>query len=58
MGIKLMEHTEEAITDYKSDFKIIDNKNGKVCSTYPPILVVPSRMPYDALLRCARFRSK
>jgi hypothetical protein len=28
-----------------SDFKILDNKNGRVCDTYPEILVVPSRIP-------------
>jgi myotubularin-related protein 1/2 len=58
MGINPMEHTEEAVTEYKSDFKIIDNKDGKICTTYPAILIVPSRMPYDAITRCARFRSK
>ena len=58
MGLKPLDHTEEAITDYKSDWKILDNKDGKVCSTYPAVLVVPSRMPYDSLVRCARFRSK
>lgn len=58
MGITLMDHTEEPITDYKSDFKILDNKDGRICSTYPAILVVPARMPYDSLVRCARFRSK
>jgi myotubularin-related protein 1/2 len=58
MGIKLMSHTESPTTTYTSDFKVLDNKNGKICSTYPAILVVPSRMPYDALVRCARFRSR
>jgi hypothetical protein len=53
-----MSHTEMPIDNFTSDFKILDNKSGKICSTYPPILVVPSRMPYDALVRCARFRSR
>jgi hypothetical protein len=58
MGINLMEHTEEEVTSYISDFKILDNKNGKICATYPEILVVPSRMPYDSLVKCSKFRSK
>lgn len=58
MGLRPIQPTDEVITDFKSDYKILDNKDGKICSTYPAILIVPSRMPYDSLLRCARFRSK
>ena len=58
MGITLMEHTEDPIVNYTSDFKILDNKDGKICTTYPKVLVVPSRMPYDYLVRCAKFRSR
>ena len=36
----------------------LDNKNGKVCDTYPEILLVPSRIPNDSLLRCSKFRSR
>lgn len=53
-----MPHTEEPIINFTSDFKILDNRDGKVCSTYPPLIVVPSRMPYNSLIGCARFRSK
>lgn len=58
MKISLMPHSEELLDEFTSDFKILDNSNGKICATYPPILVVPSRLPYDALIRCAKFRSK
>lgn len=58
MGILPMQHTEDNITEYTSDFKILDNKEGKVCTTYPSTFIVPSRMPYDCLLRCAKFRSR
>lgn len=53
-----MEHFEENVDHFTSDFKILDNTGGKICSTYPPVLVVPSRLPYDAIIRCSRFRSK
>ena len=58
MGITMMAHTEETIKQFTSDFKILDNTDGKICATYPSILVVPSRMPYDSIVRCARFRTK
>lgn len=58
MGIELMPHSEEQIGNITSDFKILDNRDGRICETYPPLLVVPSRMPYNSLISCARFRSK
>lgn len=30
-----MPHTENPVTDFWSDFKILDNKDGKICPTYP-----------------------
>jgi uncharacterized protein Veg len=58
MGLKPMEHTEDLISQFHSDFKILDNREGKICSTYPPFFIVPSRMPYDSLVRCSKFRTK
>ena len=58
MGINPMSHSEDVIKEYTSDFKILDNSEGKICSTYPAVLIVPSRMPYDSIVRCARFRTK
>lgn len=57
-GIELMPHTETNVTDFWSDFKILDNKDGKICPSYPEKIVVPSRMPYDCLVRCSKFRSR
>jgi len=39
-------------------YKILDNSNGKVCSTYPEKLIVPSRIINDFLIRSANFRSR
>jgi hypothetical protein len=30
-----MSHTENPTTEFWSDFKILDNKDGKICPTYP-----------------------
>lgn len=57
-GIELMPHTENVVTEFWSDFKVLDNKDGKVCPSYPEKIVVPSRMPYDCLVRCSKFRSR
>ena len=35
MQIKLMPHSEENLTEFTSDYKILDNKDGKICTTYP-----------------------
>lgn len=53
-----MAHSEENNINHTLDFKILDNKGGKVCETYPEILVVPSRISYESLIKCAKFRSK
>jgi myotubularin-related protein 1/2 len=58
MEVELMPHTENPVTDYWSDFKILDNRDGKICSTYPEKIIVPSRIPYDSLVRCSKFRSR
>lgn len=58
LGIELMPHTESVVTDYWSDFKVLDNKDGKICSTYAEKIIVPSRISYDCLVRCAKFRSR
>lgn len=53
-----MPHTEDPVNEFTSDFKILDNKDGRICTTYPQIIVVPSRLPYGYLVRCAKFRSR
>lgn len=53
-----MPHTENPVSDFWSDFKILDNKDGKICPTYPEKIIVPSRIPYDSLVRCSKFRSR
>ena len=58
MGIVPMPHTEDPVEEFTSDFKILDNKDGKICSTYPEHIIVPSRIPYDHLVRCSKFRSR
>jgi len=42
----------------KSPFKYIDNSQANICSTYPDLLVVPSKMPFDEIIKCSRFRSR
>jgi hypothetical protein len=58
MGVELMPHSEDPVADYWSDFKVLDNRDGRVCPTYPEKIIVPSRVPYDSLLRCSKFRSR
>jgi myotubularin-related protein 1/2 len=53
-----MPHSEDPILEYTSDYKFLDNRDGKVCSTYAEKFVVPSRMPFDSLIRCSKFRSR
>ena len=57
-GVELMPHSDNNINHYSSDYKILDNKDGKVCSTYADKIIVPARIPYDCLVRCAKFRSR
>lgn len=38
--------------------RYIDNQNGRICSTYPFILVVPARITEENVQRCAGFRSR
>jgi hypothetical protein len=35
MGVELMPHTEDPVTEYYSNYKILDNRDGKICPTYP-----------------------
>lgn len=58
MGVEVMPHTEDPITEYWSNFKILDNRDGKICPTYPEKIIVPSRISYDCLVRCSKFRSR
>lgn len=58
MGLQLMPHTETLVNDITKDYKILDNRDWKICSTYPKVLVVPSRLSFDYILRCAKFRSR
>lgn len=53
-----MEHTEKVQLEWNGDFKYLDNTNGKICTTYPSLLVVPSRLAYDYIVRCSKFRSR
>jgi hypothetical protein len=34
MGITMMNHTEDKINEFTSEYKLVDNKEGKICSTY------------------------
>lgn len=58
MGLQLMPHSEKLVGDITSDYKFLDNRDGKICSTYPKLLVVPSRLAYDYIVRCSLFRSR
>lgn len=58
MGVALMPHTEDPVNEFWSDYKILDNRDGKICPTYPEKIVVPSRITYDCLVRCSKFRSR
>ncbi|KAL4485828.1 hypothetical protein ABPG72_012368 [Tetrahymena utriculariae] len=45
--------------DYASSpFKYIDNSTGGVCQTYPPLIVVPSKLSNDDVIKCSKFRSR
>ncbi|EAR87507.2 myotubularin-related protein (macronuclear) [Tetrahymena thermophila SB210] len=45
--------------DYASSpFKYMDNSTGGVCSTYPPLIVVPSKLSNDDVIKCSKFRSR
>ncbi|KAL4466037.1 hypothetical protein ABPG74_004274 [Tetrahymena malaccensis] len=45
--------------DYASSpFKYMDNSTGGICSTYPPLIVVPSKLSNDDVIRCSKFRSR
>lgn len=56
--MQLMPHTETLVNDITRDYKILDNRDWKISSTYPKMLVVPSRLSFDYILRCAKFRSR
>lgn len=38
--------------------RYIDNQNGRICSTYPFILVMPSKINEESVIKCANFRSR
>lgn len=58
MGVELMPHTEDPVGDYWSNYKVLNNRDGKICPTYPEKIIVPSRISYDCLVRCSKFRSR
>lgn len=39
-------------------FRIIENKGFRLCATYPPLLLVPSKMNDQAIIASSRFRTK
>lgn len=39
-------------------FKIIDNTNGRICSTYPEKLIVPTKIIDDFITKSANFRAR
>lgn len=41
-----------------SNLRWIDNQNGRICSTYPFALVMPSKMTDEAVQKSAAFRSR
>ena len=41
-----------------SNLRYIDNQNGRICSTYPFLLVMPSKMSDEAVQKSAAFRSR
>ena len=38
--------------------KYIDNSDGNFCSTYPSLLVVPSKVPEREISKTAKFRTR
>jgi len=41
-----------------SNLRYIDNQNGRICSTYPFLLVMPSKMTDETVQKSAAFRSR
>ena len=54
----VIDPTSNKATKKVENLKYMDNFNGKVCSTYPNLIVVPSEMIDETILRSAKFRSR